>query len=189
MAYPARRDSRSGGYDKGPKKFGENKPWERGTDSRGFERPQMHRAVCATCGNSCEVPFKPNGSKPIYCRDCFKKDGDMARPARFENRGFDRPNFAEKVMHDAVCDRCGQDCEVPFRPSGDRPVYCKPCLGKGDAAPVRTQAGVTPAANYAEEFKTLNAKLDAILKALAPAAAKKTETAVTEKKKPAKKKK
>ena len=189
MAYPARRDNGPGGYQKGPTKFGEKKPWERGTDSRGFDRPQLHRAVCAACGNSCEVPFKPNGSKPIYCRDCFRKEGDSTQPARFERREAGRPNFAEKVMHDAVCDRCHTDCEVPFRPSGDRPVYCKTCLGKGDAAPVRTQTESKPAKDYSEEFNALNAKLDAILKALAPVASKKVEEVIVEKKKPAKKKK
>lgn len=37
------------------------------------ERPQMHSAVCATCGKRCEVPFKPTGEKPIYCSFCFEK--------------------------------------------------------------------------------------------------------------------
>lgn len=32
---------------------------------------QMFTAVCASCGNSCTVPFQPTGEKPVYCRDCF----------------------------------------------------------------------------------------------------------------------
>lgn len=31
-------------------------------------------------------------------------------------------------MHDAVCDECGKDCQVPFRPSGDKPIYCSDCF-------------------------------------------------------------
>lgn len=31
----------------------------------------MHRATCAECGSSCEVPFKPTGEKPVYCSACF----------------------------------------------------------------------------------------------------------------------
>ena len=31
-------------------------------------------------------------------------------------------------MHKAVCADCGRDCEVPFKPSSDRPVYCKECF-------------------------------------------------------------
>jgi len=34
---------------------------------------EMHKAVCADCGNDCEVPFKPSGDKPVYCRECFGK--------------------------------------------------------------------------------------------------------------------
>ncbi len=33
-------------------------------------------------------------------------------------------------MHKAVCSNCGRDCEVPFRPSGDKPVFCSDCFDK-----------------------------------------------------------
>jgi CxxC-x17-CxxC domain-containing protein len=36
----------------------------------------------------------------------------------------------EVVMHKAVCSNCGSSCEVPFRPSGDKPVYCNDCFSK-----------------------------------------------------------
>ena len=41
----------------------------------GFNRGprEMHKAVCADCGKECEVPFKPSGDRPVYCRDCFQK--------------------------------------------------------------------------------------------------------------------
>ncbi len=32
------------------------------------------------------------------------------------------------TMHRAVCDKCGKDCEVPFKPSGDKPIYCSRCF-------------------------------------------------------------
>ncbi|MBI2093131.1 MAG: DNA-directed RNA polymerase [Candidatus Omnitrophica bacterium] len=35
-----------------------------------------------------------------------------------------------REMHKAMCADCKQECEVPFKPSGDRPVYCKACFGK-----------------------------------------------------------
>lgn len=38
-----------------------------------------------------------------------------------------------RIMHKAVCADCRKDCEVPFRPSGDRPVYCKDCFAKRKA--------------------------------------------------------
>ena len=43
----------------------------RGASAHPTERFQ---ATCAQCSAVCEVPFKPNGKKPVYCRNCFKKD-------------------------------------------------------------------------------------------------------------------
>jgi CxxC-x17-CxxC domain-containing protein len=30
-------------------------------------------------------------------------------------------------MFPATCSECGKETMVPFRPSGDKPVYCKEC--------------------------------------------------------------
>jgi CxxC-x17-CxxC domain-containing protein len=45
------------------------------------------------------------------------------------NRGF-RKDFGEREEFDAVCAECGKKCKVPFKPSGDRPVYCQECYRK-----------------------------------------------------------
>ena len=42
-----------------------------------------------------------------------------------------------REMHDAVCAQCGKDTQVPFRPSGDRPVYCSDCFSKQPSSPRR----------------------------------------------------
>jgi len=34
---------------------------------------EMHKAVCSDCKKECEVPFKPSGDRPIYCKDCYTK--------------------------------------------------------------------------------------------------------------------
>lgn len=33
-------------------------------------------------------------------------------------------------MYDATCAECGKNCQVPFRPSGDKPVYCSDCFAQ-----------------------------------------------------------
>lgn len=39
----------------------------------GSDRPTgAHKAVCDGCQVPCEVPFIPNGKKPVYCRNCYK---------------------------------------------------------------------------------------------------------------------
>jgi len=40
---------------------------------------QMHKAVCADCKKECEVPFKPSGDRPVYCRECFSKRRESGR--------------------------------------------------------------------------------------------------------------
>jgi CxxC-x17-CxxC domain-containing protein len=91
---------------------------------------EMHKATCSDCGSECEVPFKPTEGKPVRCQDCFKKN----RPQRSFNdrggnrggsRGFDR---GPREMHKATCAECKKECEVPFKPSGDKPVFCRECF-------------------------------------------------------------
>ena len=41
------------------------------------------------------------------------------------NGGYSR---GPREMFDAVCARCGKDTQVPFRPTGARPVYCSDCF-------------------------------------------------------------
>ncbi len=81
-----RTDSRPPRFEKrsfgGPKKFG--------GDRGGFGgKPMMHEAVCSECGNRCQVPFKPNGRKPIFCSACFETQGG----GKSNERTFDRPRF------------------------------------------------------------------------------------------------
>ena len=74
----------------------------------------------------------------------FKKSGfgggrpSFAKKPWGSDRGGDR---GETVMHKATCSECGKMCEVPFRPSGDKPVFCNDCFGAkregGDRAPRR----------------------------------------------------
>jgi CxxC-x17-CxxC domain-containing protein len=50
-------------------------------ERRAGDRPrlEMFDVVCARCGKDTQVPFKPTSSKPVYCRECFTRDGDSPR--------------------------------------------------------------------------------------------------------------
>ena len=61
---------RPGGFNRG----GGRPSFNRG--GRDGEKPPMFEAVCAKCQKTCEVPFRPNGNKPVYCRDCFRSVRD-----------------------------------------------------------------------------------------------------------------
>ena len=47
--------------------------------------------------------------------------------ARKQRMGINNERPAREMFH-ATCAECGQDTEVPFRPSMDRPVYCRECF-------------------------------------------------------------
>lgn len=117
----------------GPKRFGGGGGYRR-PEGGDFERPrfdkQLFQATCASCGNSCEVPFRPSGEKPVYCRDCFRKqEGDG--PARAPFRRDDAPR--------------------PLRPAFRRP----------DA-----MAGPSRNPDLEKELERINVKLDRIIRAL-----------------------
>ncbi len=62
-------------------------------------------------------------NEPKRCPSC--------RAARRANRGYGGGfNSGPREMHPVVCAECGIDTEVPFRPRGDRPVYCSDCFSK-----------------------------------------------------------
>lgn len=41
-----------------------------GTDQQGR---QLYNVKCSDCGKETQVPFKPSGDRPVYCRDCYMK--------------------------------------------------------------------------------------------------------------------
>ncbi|MEW6249129.1 MAG: CxxC-x17-CxxC domain-containing protein [Planctomycetota bacterium] len=43
-----------------------------GGGGRGGQPRQSYEAVCAECGVTTTVPFKPSQGRPVYCRDCFR---------------------------------------------------------------------------------------------------------------------
>ena len=91
------------------------------------ESRMMYKAVCDDCGKTCQVPFKPSGSKPVYCSACFEKHGNG------EDNFKKYSDSGDKQMFSAVCDECGKRCEVPFKPSNNKPIYCSDCFrNKGE---------------------------------------------------------
>ena len=54
--------------------IGERNMSGRGERGRRYGRPTtMYKITCSDCGKETEVPFKPTGGRPVYCRDCLQK--------------------------------------------------------------------------------------------------------------------
>jgi len=168
-----KRGKRQGGGSNrgfsGGKNFGGRKSF----GDRDGGRPAMFRAVCSECGDSCEVPFRPTGDKPVYCNSCFRgQDNGGGRGNRFGGERREKPRFRDKQMYDAVCDKCGKDCQVPFRPTGDKPIFCNNCFGKGE----KSGSGSKVSGETEKQIKILSAKIDELIKILTlNAPAEKTE--------------
>ena len=51
--------------------------WPRLKRYRLFKKPKKSEEgceiVCSGCGKQCEVPFKPEPDRPVYCQICWKK--------------------------------------------------------------------------------------------------------------------
>jgi len=46
------------------------------------------------------------------------------------NRGGFGGGREDRQMFSAICDKCGAECQLPFRPTGEKPVYCSNCFEK-----------------------------------------------------------
>jgi CxxC-x17-CxxC domain-containing protein len=64
-------------------------------------------------------------NEPQRCRDC--------RNVRKEQRSSSTGAGGAREMFDAVCAQCGESTTVPFKPRGDRPVYCRSCYSAANA--------------------------------------------------------
>lgn len=103
----------------------------------------------------------------------------------FNRRDGGRPNFYRKsfsgsgsrdrgpvTMFQAVCDQCGKPCEVPFRPTSGKPVYCDVCFRdkketKNNRGDDRFPQGNVSQGNNDElkkQLETLNIKMDQLIK-------------------------
>ncbi len=119
--------------------------------------------------------------------------GSFNRDSRGGARSFDRPRFggnsfnrggdrgSDRPLFKTVCSNCGKDCEVPFRPTNGKPVYCSDCFekmgntrsdsgrqgfGRDERPNFRPQA---PAFDQSRaQLDAINVKLDRILRMLEP---------------------
>ena len=73
-------------------------------------------------------------SEPTRCADC-RADRKSQRDAggygdygSSSSRGGYSSGGRQREMFSATCSSCGKQAQVPFQPSGDKPVYCSDCF-------------------------------------------------------------
>ena len=94
---------------------------------------QARALECADCGTTFDFTAEEqefHASKgftndPKRCPSCRQ-----TRKAERDGGGSSYGSRPPREMHPVVCAECGKDTEVPFKPTGDRPVYCSDCFSK-----------------------------------------------------------
>jgi CxxC-x17-CxxC domain-containing protein len=83
--------------------------------------------ACRDCGN--EFVFSAS-EQEFYAEKGFTNEPGRCLPcrqSRKQQRNSGGSHRSERQMYPAVCAGCGVETQVPFQPSGERPVYCRDC--------------------------------------------------------------
>jgi CxxC-x17-CxxC domain-containing protein len=85
--------------------------------------------TCVDCGH--EFTFTA-GEQEFYASKGYTNEPrrcPRCRGARKSQQRDSRDSYGSaREMHPAVCAECGRNTMVPFRPNGQKPVYCSDCF-------------------------------------------------------------
>jgi CxxC-x17-CxxC domain-containing protein len=113
---------------------------------------------------------KSQGNRSSGSRQGSPRPKGNRFPRKHEERGGfrsynDRNSRRSPQMHEVVCDKCGKDCSVPFKPTGNKPVLCSDCFKNNDNSNDNFKSPSSSGISI-EQFNQLDKKLDRILKVL-----------------------
>ena len=81
---------------------------------------------CRDCGK--EFVFTA-GEQQFYASKGLQHEPRRCNDCRSNRRQSDGGGSrSPRVMHDVICNSCGRLTQVPFVPTGSRPVYCLDCF-------------------------------------------------------------
>ena len=80
--------------------------------------------ICKDCGGQFVFSVR---DQQFYAEKGFENEPQRCRDCRGARKS-QRSSSAERDMYDAVCAQCATPTTVPFKPRGDRPVYCRACF-------------------------------------------------------------
>ena len=112
-------------------------------------------------------------------------------------KSYDQMGRGDRTLYKATCSGCGSSCELPFKPTGERPVFCNACFGKQQSSGGRMdrfggerserprndffeknrerprdnffeKSGNNNNGEIMEQLRTLNVKLDKLVSLLTP---------------------
>ncbi len=89
--------------------------------------------VCVDCGQEFihsaddQARYAERGftNEPKRCRECRQKRKAQGGERSSGRSSGDRP---QRESYEVTCAGCGIRTTVPFKPTKDRPVYCRDCF-------------------------------------------------------------
>jgi CxxC-x17-CxxC domain-containing protein len=120
--------------------------------------------------NSSDKPRRRDSGRSYGGRDSGRSDRrdsgrSYGRRESFGGRdsggfrgGSDRRSSRPAERTQVICDACKKQCEVPFKPTSDKPIYCDDCF--------RQNSGSRSSGGSSKGLAEINEKLDKIMKAL-----------------------
>lgn len=88
----------------------------------------MYEDRTLTCKDCAEEFTFTAGEQEFYATKGFENDPSRCPACRTAKRQQRDGYRANRQMHAVTCDECGCETEVPFKPTGDKPVYCRTCF-------------------------------------------------------------
>ena len=88
--------------------------------------------ICKDCGAPFDFTVR---DQMFYAEKGFENEPQRCRDCRSQRKNTRGQGGSTREMFDATCAQCNVATTVPFKPRGDRPVYCRACY-----------AAMTPAA-------------------------------------------
>lgn len=90
--------------------------------------------------------FKPRAGAPKRFDSRGPKASFGGKPSyqkksNWADRGDSRSADRSTTLYKANCAKCGNECEVPFRPVNGKPVFCRNCFVKTGDTDTRGRAG------------------------------------------------
>lgn len=87
--------------------------------------------TCMDCGQTFVFTA---GEQEFFAEKGFQNEPKRCKSCKATKRTAERSGLAgpgpagPRELHEVTCSACGQKTSVPFKPTLDRPVYCRPCF-------------------------------------------------------------
>ena len=99
--------------------------------------------TCMDCGQSFVFTA---GEQEFFAQKGFQNEPKRCKSCKAAKRGGERSgglganaaSGGSRELFEVTCSSCGQQTSVPFRPTLDRPVYCRTCFQARRGAGMRS---------------------------------------------------